>query len=156
MNYSSPSPNKKASGTSPGYIQNFQKQRLASLQICRITDSQIFRTHGLIVFLGPFSVLGTFWSKTLPKPWRVPKNQRFGAKTLEGLNKTKRTKISGHWVAGQLKTPKLFLFFLRPFLHQNFGFLDLSVFRKAFQYNVANTKVLAALLLRSHGLRGIF
>ena len=39
------------------------------------------------VFLRPLKVLRAFWSKTLPKPWRVPKKLKFWCQNDEGYQK---------------------------------------------------------------------
>ena len=67
-----------------------------------------------------------YW-KFLPKPWEP--SRFWEHKTLEGTkknkilvpkrwrvpNKTKKNKVLEHWVAWQLKTPKLFFWFLLVF-----------------------------------------
>ena len=58
-----------------------------------------------------FKVLRAFWSKTLPKPWRVRKKTKFWCQNAGGYKKNKKNKVFEHWVVWQLKTPKLFFFF---------------------------------------------
>ena len=105
----------------------------------------VFLTPSLF-FFRPASVLAPihwfFWDLSVllehfgAKPCQSQggsQNQSFGAKTLEGLRKTKN-KASGHWVAGQIKTPQLWCFvgFLRPSsvlapIHWFFGTSQCSV-----------------------------
>ena len=92
--------------------------------------------HQTFGFLGRLcfrNILEQSLAKTMESP---NKNQRFGAKTLEGLHKNKK-KVSVHGVAGQLKTPKLWFFgfleTLQCFGTKTFVFWDLSVFGKVVQ-----------------------
>ena len=67
-------------------------------------------SFGNFGFLRPLGVLRAFWSKALPKPWRVPQKQKFWSQSAGGSHKKEQTKSSGHWVAWQLKTLKLGIF----------------------------------------------
>ena len=117
-----PPPTKKASGTSSGYIQSFQNQRFAGLQIRRITEAQICRFSEPMAILGLFSVLGAFWSRALPKQWRVQKKQSFGAKTLKGTRTSKKTKVYlFFFVPSSLLAPKLWFFWHPPWFWQGFA-----------------------------------
>ena len=80
----------------------------------------------ILILLGS-QCFGTFWSKTLPKPWRVPRNPKFWCLNVRG-SKKKSKKIRAF---GRLQNFGILLYFLRlssTLAHQNSGFLDFSVF----------------------------